>query len=104
MIFDNFAAIERYNSADSYVIGVGHLSDRIAGQGPIRAPWPVGDRALSVSERKEMQERLTRAGFDTQGVDGRVGPNTINAIRSYQKSRGLVADGYASAALLNLLR
>lgn len=104
MIFENFSAIERYNPADAYVIGVGYLSDRIAGGGPIRASWPVGDRALSFSERKEMQERLTRAGFDTQGVDGRVGPNTINAIRSYQKSRGLVPDGYASVALLNRMR
>lgn len=104
MIFDNFTAIERYNPADAYVIGVGHLSDRIAGGGPIRAKWPVSDRALSVSERKEMQERLTRAGFDTQGVDGRVGPKTINAIRSYQVAHGLLPDGYASAALLNQLR
>jgi len=104
MIFDNFAVIERYNPADAYVIGVGHLSDRIGGGGPIRASWPKGDRALSFSERKEMQERLTRAGFDTQGVDGRVGPNTINAIRGYQKSRGLVPDGYASVALLNRMR
>jgi hypothetical protein len=31
MIFDNFRVIERYNPADAYVIGVGHLSDRIAG-------------------------------------------------------------------------
>ncbi|MEM1353128.1 MAG: lytic murein transglycosylase [Pseudomonadota bacterium] len=104
MIFDNFAAIERYNPADAYVIGVGHLSDRIGGAGPIRASWPVSDRALSFSERKELQQRLTRAGFDTNGVDGRVGPNTINAIRSYQISRGLLPDGYASVTLLKQLR
>jgi lytic murein transglycosylase len=104
MIFDNFAAIEKYNSADSYVIGVGHLSDRIAGAGPFRSGWPLGDRALSRDERKEMQTRLTMAGFDTQGVDGRIGPKTINAIRDYQKARGLLPDGYASPALLQALR
>lgn len=104
MIFDNFAAIEKYNAADAYVIGVGHLSDRIKGGGPIQASWPTDDRALTSSERKEMQDRLTRAGFDTQGVDGRVGPNTIDAIRAFQKNRGLVPDGYASMALLQQLR
>ncbi|MGA9408830.1 MAG: peptidoglycan-binding domain-containing protein, partial [Roseobacter sp.] len=52
----------------------------------------------------EMQDRLTLAGFDTQGVDGRVGPNTIDAIRAFQKNRGLVPDGYASMALLQQLR
>lgn len=104
MIFDNFAAIERYNPADAYVIGVGHLSDRIDGGPPIRAGWPTGDRALTFAERKEMQRRLTQAGFDTKGVDGRVGPKTIDAIRAYQKKRGLVPDGYASVTLLQGLR
>jgi membrane-bound lytic murein transglycosylase B len=47
MIFDNFRVIERYNPADAYVIGVGHLSDRIAGGPAFRAGWPRGDRALS---------------------------------------------------------
>ncbi len=104
MIFDNFAAIERYNAADAYVIGVGHLSDRIKGGGPIRSSWPTDERALTFAERKEIQQRLTRAGFNTQGVDGRIGPNTIDAIRAFQRNRGLVPDGYASSALLQKLR
>ncbi|MEM1074869.1 MAG: lytic murein transglycosylase [Pseudomonadota bacterium] len=104
MIFDNFAVIERYNTADAYVIGVGHLSDRITGGAPIRSSWPTADRALTFSERKEMQRRLTQAGFSTQGIDGRVGPKTIDAIRAYQVNRGLVPDGYASLALLSTLR
>ncbi len=104
LIFDNFRVIERYNPADAYVIGVGHLSDRIAGGPPIRASWPVGDRALTFSERKELQRRLTKAGFSTQGVDGRIGPRTINAIRAWQASQGQVPDGYASLALLKKLR
>ncbi len=104
MIFDNFAAIEKYNTADAYVIGVGHLSDRIKGAGPIRSGWPTSDRALSFAERKEMQQRLTQAGFSTQGIDGRVGPKTIDAIRAYQLARGFVPDGYASLALLQKLR
>lgn len=104
MIFDNFRAIERYNAADAYVIGVGHLSDRIKGGPPIRASWPEGDRALKFAERKELQQRLTRAGFSTQGVDGRIGPNTISAVRAYQRAKGLVPDGYASLNLLQRLR
>jgi membrane-bound lytic murein transglycosylase B len=31
LIFPNFQVIERYNTADAYVIAVGHLADRIAG-------------------------------------------------------------------------
>ncbi|WP_159975400.1 lytic murein transglycosylase [Roseobacter cerasinus] len=104
MIFKNFAVIERYNTADAYVIGVGHLSDRIKGGPAIKASWPRGDRALTFAERKEMQQRLTRAGFSTQGVDGRIGPKTIAAVRAYQRSQGLAPDGYASLSLLKRLR
>ena len=104
MIFDNFSAIERYNAADAYVIGVGHLSDRIGGGSPIRSSWPTDDRGLKFSERKELQLRLTQAGFNTGGVDGRIGPNTIDAVRAYQRTKGLTPDGYASLRLLDRLR
>ncbi|WP_108259092.1 lytic murein transglycosylase [Mangrovicoccus ximenensis] len=104
MVFRNFNVIERYNAADSYVIGVGHLSDRLKGKGGFVRDWPRGDRALLSAEKKELQSRLTAAGYSTQGVDGRIGPNTIDAIRAYQMARGLVPDGYPSAALLEHLR
>ncbi len=100
----NFAAIESYNPADAYVIAVGHLADRIRGEGPIRAAWPRQDRALTGAERREVQQRLTDAGFDTKGVDGRIGPNTLAAVRAYQASVGLRPDGYAGPALLARLR
>jgi membrane-bound lytic murein transglycosylase B len=104
MIFDNFAVIERYNTADAYVIGVGHLADRIRGGGPIEGQWPRDERALAFSERQELQRRLTDAGFATRGIDGRIGPNTVDAIRSYQQAMGLVPDGHASVDLLRRLR
>ena len=104
MIFDNFHVIERYNSADAYVIGVGHLSDRIRGEGPIRAKWPRDDRNLRFAEKKEMQRLLTARGFNTEGVDGIIGPNTIQAIRRFQSTQGMVPDGYASYEILRRLR
>ncbi|NOE20628.1 lytic murein transglycosylase [Ruegeria atlantica] len=104
MIFDNFSVIEAYNGADAYVIGIGHLSDRLAGGAPFQSGWPRGERALSFTEKKELQTRLTNAGFDTKGIDGRTGPNTINAVRAYQLAQGLVPDGYPTATLLERLR
>ena len=104
MIFNNFHVIERYNTADAYVIGVGHLADRIANRPAIQTPWPREDRNLSHDEKRELQRRLTASGFETYGSDGIIGPNTIAAIRAYQNSRKLVADGYASFDLLESLR
>lgn len=103
MTFRNFNALERYNTADAYVIGVGHLADRLRGGPPLRAAWPE-DPALSTAEKVELQERLTALGFDTLGVDGLMGPRTVNAVRNWQRAQGEVPDGYATPALLDRLR
>lgn len=104
LIFANFQVIEKYNTADAYVIGVGHLADRIKGGNPIKAPWPRDLRALVLEERIELQERLTAAGIDPGAVDGKIGPNTIAAVKAYQKTIGLIPDGYPSLDLLDRLR
>ncbi|AXI48622.1 lytic murein transglycosylase [Sulfitobacter sp. SK012] len=104
MIFDNFEVLESYNTADAYVIGVGHLADRIGGAWPLQGDWPREDRALSYDERIALQELLTAAGFDTQKIDAKIGPLTINALRAWQVSNGLVPDGYASPAMLGSLQ
>ncbi len=104
MIFDNFAVLERYNKADAYVIGVGHLSDRLKGGAEIQATWPRGYAPLSFKEKQQMQRILKRKGFLDDKVDGIIGPNTINAIRAYQTSVGVTPDGYPSQEFLKLLR
>ncbi|NEX46858.1 lytic murein transglycosylase [Rhodobacter sp. ETT8] len=104
LIFSNFQVIERYNTADAYVIAVGHLADRLRGGPAIQAVWPRELRALTLAERMELQERLGAAGFDPQGVDGRIGPNTIAAVKAFQRANGRVPDGYASLEVLEALR
>lgn len=104
MIFRNFNVLETYNTADAYVIAVGHLADRLRGGPALTGTWPRDERALGFDERIELQERLTAAGFDTRGIDARVGPLTIAAIRGYQRARGLVPDGFPSISLLERLR
>lgn len=104
MVFKNFQVISRYNLSTSYVIGVGHLADRLEGDGPLKTNWPRNDRALTFVERKEMQTLLTKKGFDTKGVDGLIGPMTLASIRAFQSARGDVPDGYASLSLLKKLR
>lgn len=104
LIFRNFRVVERYNAADAYVFAVSRLAMRLRGFGPIAASWPIGERALTRSEIQDLQERLTGAGFDTQGADGLIGPNTTNAIRAYQRASGLDVDGFASLTLLESLR
>ena len=104
LVFRNFDVIKRYNNSDAYAIGVGHLGDRIGGAGALRGSWPAGERALKRAERQELQSLLTQAGYSTGGVDGRIGPNTVEAIRGYQKRIGMEPDGHPSVALLTRLR
>lgn len=104
LVYRNFHAIERYNAADSYVIAVGHLADRLKGRGPLVKPWPANDPSLRISERIEVQERLTARGFDTGGADGNVGQKTIAAVRAFQTSVGMTPDGYPDRELLQALR
>jgi membrane-bound lytic murein transglycosylase B len=103
-VYRNFNVILRYNNAQSYAIGVGHLSDRIVGRPPLRAAFPPDATGLTKDDRMELQRRLTARGFDTQGTDGVIGPNTTAAIRAYQGRSGLAVTGEPSQALLQSLR
>jgi membrane-bound lytic murein transglycosylase B len=99
----NFRAIKRYNNSDAYAIGVGHLSDRIGGAGPLRASFPPDANGLTKNDRVTLQNRLTARGFDTGGADGVFGPKSQAAVSDYQRSKGLPVTGTPSQALLKSL-
>jgi len=104
LIYHNFTVLESYNSADAYVIALGHLADRMQDGPPIVHGWPRGERALTYDERTELQRLLTARGFDTRGIDGLVGPRTQAAIRGWQAANGWRADAFPTVSLLEALR
>ncbi len=55
----------------------------------------------SPSKIKQLQRFLTKKGYSTNGVDGKVGPGTKAAIKRYQKDHNLTVDGLASVKLLD---
>jgi lytic murein transglycosylase len=101
----NFYAVRSYNPSMNYALAIVHLGDRILGGGPFVQPFPGSERALTLAELQELQTRLTRAGFDTGGTDGRVGNDTMQAVRDFQTRAGLApADGYPGLKVLARLR
>ena len=82
LAFRNFDVILRYNNSENYGIGVGYLSDRIAGGSALSASFPPDRFGLTINERRSLQDRLTAKGFDTGGSDGVIGPKTEDAIRA----------------------
>ena len=101
----NFYAVRSYNPSMNYTLSIVHLGDRIMGGGPLVQSFPGGERTPTLAEVQEIQKRLTDLGFDTGGTDGRVGNDTMIAVRNFQRKAGMQpADGYAGVKLLARLR
>ena len=103
LLFPNHFVIRKYNNATTYALGVGLLADRFGGMDGVIKPWPY-ETALSIGDRIVTQRALAQLGFDPGAPDGVVGVNTRNALRSWQKSRGLTADGYLSLDMVRRLK
>ena len=103
LAYDNYRTTLVYNPSTFYALTVGHLADRFTGSAAIQR-MPDNERAMSVANVKELQERLNALGFNSGEPDGRVGRRTRSAIRSYQGDSDLPMDGYASIQLLEAVR
>jgi peptidoglycan hydrolase-like protein with peptidoglycan-binding domain len=80
------------------------MSDRLAGGGPLRQSFGADPSGLTQAQRRELQERLTAAGFDAGTPDGVIGSGTEAAIEGYQAANGLPVNGQPSLELLQRLR
>lgn len=103
--YPNFKIVLAYNNAISYALAICHMSDRFRGGQGFRKPWPRDERPLlSRAERVELQQRLQQRNYDVGEADGVIGKRTREAIRAYQRSKGMPADGFATLPLLESLR
>lgn len=102
LLFPNHFAIRKYNNSTAYALGIGLLADAFAGGAPLVKAWPV-ETPLAISDRIGAQTALAKLGFNPGSPDGVVGVNTRTALRTWQKSRGLIADGYLSMEMVRRL-
>ncbi|MET0986007.1 MAG: lytic murein transglycosylase [Steroidobacteraceae bacterium] len=103
LVYENFHVIMRWNRSELYGLAVGLLAERIAGAPELRNAPPVNAIRLHRDQVLALQTKLTELGFDAGNADGVLGPGTRKAIRAFQQSRKLVADGYPDAELLAAL-
>jgi membrane-bound lytic murein transglycosylase B len=104
MAFDNFRTVLKYNNAASYALAVCTLADRLKGFPPVLAAWPRDELPLSRPEQLALQTDLQKSGFDPGPLDGILGRQGRAALRAWQKSRGLVPDGFATESLLQQMQ
>ncbi len=68
----------------------------------------LGDRSLSSgskgSEVKELQQKLTQLGYQLGQADGVYGKKTEDAVKRFQKNRGLKVDGIAGEKTIKELK
>lgn len=103
LAFPNHMAIRAYNNSTSYALAVGLLADRLGGRAPMVQAWPY-EAPTSLADRMAAQEALARLGFDPGTPDGVIGAGTRKAVRAWQASKGLPAEGYLSGELLARLK
>ncbi|MBV9980844.1 lytic murein transglycosylase [Bradyrhizobium sp.] len=104
LMLQNFRVIMKYNPAEAYALAIGHFADRLRGGQPFVQAWPRQERELSRTERLELQQLLADRGFYRGTPDGQFGGQTRDALRSFQASIGVPADGFATADMLDRLR
>jgi lytic murein transglycosylase len=102
LLFPNHFVIRQYNNSIAYALAVGMLADRFGGMGPLVHAWPQ-EQPLSLADRMTAQRALAALGFDPGQPDGVVGLKTRQALRAWQKARGVPADGYLSLAMVQRL-
>lgn len=103
LVYSNFRVIMGWNQSEFYALSVGHLADRIAGAGRLIQAPPADAPRLSRDQVIALQETLHNKGYDSGVVDGILGPATRSALRNFQHSQELVADGFPGLEVLKQL-
>jgi membrane-bound lytic murein transglycosylase B len=104
LVFGNFRALLRYNNSVSYGLAVAWLAQKLIDAPFITVPWPVDERPLQLEERKELQRLLLQKGYALRASDGILGAETISAVRAFQRTRRIPADGFPTLHVLEELR
>lgn len=104
LVYQNFRTILNWNRSNLYAVAVGHLADRLAGQGPLLTKRPESDEPLSRDQVIEIQQLLSDRGYYLGTADGIAGSQTRTAIKKFQRQFDLPADGHPSPVLLKKLK
>src|SRR5579863_4947552 len=104
LVTHNFDVIFSYNAAESYALAAAILAQRLAGGPGIVTAWPTDDPGISRAQRRELQQLLTKRGYDVGSPDGAIGEKTKAAIADFQQKAGLAVNGRPSQKVLEMLQ
>lgn len=98
LVYPNYDIYLEWNQSFVYTLTAAHLAARLAGAPAFdeRNPEP----GLSLTEMKQLQEKLAAKGHDVGKIDGILGAGTREAVRLEQQQLGMAVDGWPTAELL----
>jgi len=93
-----------YPLNDSVIVGYGTVNGTGGGTPVPGTPPPTGGTGRPTlrqgargADVVDLQRKLNELGFNAGAADGDFGPKTLAAVKSFQRARGLTADGIVGA-------
>lgn len=103
MTYDNFQVYLTWNNSLVYSLTAAYYATRINGAAAMQKG--ASDIApVTMEMTRELQQILTRMGYDVGGADGKLGLATRQAVKAAQIKLGMAADSYPTPELLQRLR
>jgi lytic murein transglycosylase len=103
LAYPNFRVYLEWNQSLIYATTAAYYATRLAGA-PRFSPGRGEVSGLDFAQTRELQQLLTRRGYDVGKVDGIIGVQTRSAVRDVQRKLGMPADSYPTPELLARLR
>jgi lytic murein transglycosylase len=97
--YDNFQVYLAWNNSLVYSLTAAYYATRIAGA-PAMHKGDGNIPPVTMEMTRELQQALTRMGYEVGGVDGKLGLATRQAVKALQVKLGLPADSYPTPELL----
>lgn len=104
LAYPNFTKVYlKWNESLIYSTTAAYFATRLAGAPQVsKGNGPVD--ALDYNQIKELQQILSRMGYDVGKIDGKLGAASRAAVKSVQIKLGMPADSWPTTALLARLR
>ncbi len=103
LAYDNFQAYLQWNQSLMYSLTAAYYATRLDGA-PAMHRGAAQIPTLSIEQNRELQQALSRMGYDVGRIDGVLGLKSRSAIREVQIKYGMPADSWPTAELLARLQ
>ena len=102
LAYQNFNIFMKWNNSFMYSTTAAYLANRLKGDSQYLQNDP--EEILSPDQMVELQEILSKLGYDVGKIDGILGAKTRQSVRKIQISLGFPADSWPTIELLKYLK